>query len=410
MGTLTWFANTLQGNAFTTYLPLLQKEFGWSRAFLAGPRSIMQLENTILGPVEGFLIDKFGPRILITVGLFIMGLGLILFGFIQSLWMFYMIEMFIALGSSVAGPLIISVVVNHWFRRKRSITNSLAGMGYGISTVVGIPMVVFMQGNLGWRSASILTGLLVWAIGIPAVLFLRRSPEPYGLQMDGDILGGFSSTAVDEKRDRSPVAEEYDFTFHDALRTRAFWFMGIGQALAGLGMSAVGVHLFLHLEEGIGLTPASAALIVSVTGIANIASRLLGGFLGDRLPKRLVVGATAGLLAISMFILGLATSMPMALAYAVVYGIGLGTRTPVLNSMQGEYFGRKSQGTIRGWLNLVSGPLALAAPIVTGYIADVQGSYRLAFIVMAFVALAGAVVLFLATPPKPPVRKYVTPR
>ncbi len=88
----------------------------------------------------------------------------------------------------------------------------------------------------------------------------------------------------------------------------------------------------------------------------------------------------------------------------------MGARAPVMNSMQGEYFGRKSQGIIRGWLHLLSGPLALAAPVVTGYIADVQGSYRLVFIVMAFVALAGAVTLFLATPPKPPVRKEATPR
>lgn len=409
MGTITWFANNLQGNGFTTYLPLLHKEFGWSRAFLAGPRSIMQLENTVLGPLEGFLVDRFGPRILITTGLFIMGLGLVLFGLIQSLWMFYAVEILIALGSGFASPFLISVVINHWFRRKRSMTTSLAGLGYGISTIGGIPLVVFMQGNLGWRTASMLTGFLIMSLAIPAALFLRRSPEPYGLHMDGEMPGTFASATVEVNRVQGSVVEEHDFTLRQALRTRTFWFMGIGQAMAGLGMSAMQVHLFLHLQQGVGLAPASAALVVSVTGVANVVSRLLGGYLGDRLPKRFIIGSTVTMIATAALILAMATSLSVAMAYAVLLGVGMGARAPVMLSMQGEYFGRKSLGIISGFLNLLSGPLAIAAPVVIGYVADVQGSYRPALTAIGFIVVAGAVLLFLSVPPKLPVAKENVP-
>jgi MFS family permease len=73
-----------------------------------------------------------------------------------------------------------------------------------------------------------------------------------------------------------------------------------------------------------------------------------------------------------------------------------------MNAIQGEYFGRKSQGIIRGWLQTASVPLTIAAPIVTGYYFDVQGTYQYVFIAMAFITIAGALLMFLTTHPKPP--------
>lgn len=127
--------------------------------------------------------------------------------------------------------------------------------------------------------------------------------------------------------------------------------------------------------------------------------------MGDRLRKNIFGGVTTAIIATSMVVLGFATSLPMALAFAVLYGIGLGSRTPVMNALQGDYFGMRSQGLIRGWLALVPLPFAIAAPVAAGYMADVQGSYHLAFIALGFAVLVGAVLIFLATAPKPPVAR-----
>ena len=109
------------------------------------------------------------------------------------------------------------------------------------------------------------------------------------------------------------------------------------------------------------------------------------------------------LMSVSVFILGIATSLQMAMVYAVVYGIAWGARTPIMNAIQGDYFGRKSQGVIRGWLNSLTLPLRMAAPILVGFIADLQESYRLVFMVGSFIALIGSSLIYMATPPKPPV-------
>lgn len=404
LGAAKEFATGITGQGFATYLPLLQKEFGWSRGLMAGARSVMQAENAILGPIEGLLMDRLGPRVMVGLGTFILGLGLILFGSIQSLWMYYVVEVIIAFGSGFASLLVISIAVNHWFRRKRTMANALVGLGFAMAGVVGVPALVFAQVNFGWRTASVLSGFLVWAIGIPCFLLLRRSPEPYGLQMDGETAGAASSPGAAAAGGRPAMEVETDFTLKEALRTRTFWLLAIAQALAGIGMGAVGVHLFLHLEQGVGLPRTTASLVWSVASTANIPSRLIGGFFGDRVTKRFVLGGALAMVALSHFILGLAASFPVALVYAVLYGIGWGSRTPVMNAMQGEYFGRKHQGIIRGWLQSFTVPVTIASPVVAGFLADSIGNYRLIFVTLSFVTLAGAIMTLLATPPKPPAR------
>lgn len=401
VGALKEFATGINGQGFATYLGPLQKEFGWNRALLAGPRSATQIEGAILGPLEGFLLDKLGPRVMVAMGTFVMGLGLMLFGLTHSLWMYFFSNIVISLGSGFASLLIISVVVNHWFRRKRSFANALVGLGFAMAGVVGVPTIVFLQTHFGWRMSAVITGFLVWAVGIPGFLLLRRQPEPFGLLPDGELP---QPTTTPGGSHAHTVIEEHDFTMREALHTRSFWLLAIGQALVGLGTGAVGVHLFLHLEQGVGLSRSTGAFVWTVASTANIPSRLIGGFFGDRLPKRFVLGSAIAMVAISHFVLGLANSLPLAMTYAVLYGIGWGSRTPVANAMQGEYFGRRGQGLIRGWLQSMTVPVTIAAPVVAGYLADRMGSYRQIFVTMSFISLAGAIMTFFATPPKPPTR------
>ncbi len=397
-GVVTQFFQGIANQGFSTYLGPLQEQFGWSRAVLAGPRSVTQIENSILGPIEGLLVDKFGPRRMVAFGTLAMGLGLILFGLTQNLWMYYISNIIIAVGTGFQGILVMSVAVNNWFRRKRSIAQSVMLLGFTMAGVVGVPALVFVQTYVNWQWSAIGSGLLIWAVGFPCSIVLRPGPEPYGLLPDGDIPGAIIQNAAGDRQ----TGEEYDFTLRQAIRTRAFWLLAMGSAVGNLGMGAAQVHLFLHLEQGVGLSKPMGALVWAVASVSSIPSRLAGGFLGDRLPKSLMVGLSMVFMAVSVFVLGIATSLQMAFVYAVLYGIGWGIRTPVINAMQGEYFGRKSQGVIRGWLQSVSLPFTIAAPVVAGYIADIQGNYKWTFIVMSFVMLAGAALIFIATPPKPP--------
>ena len=86
VGMVAQFSQGISVQGFSSYLGPLQGDFGWSRALLAGPRSVTQVQNSVLGPVEGYLIDRFGPRKMVATGSFILGLGFILFGFTNSIF------------------------------------------------------------------------------------------------------------------------------------------------------------------------------------------------------------------------------------------------------------------------------------------------------------------------------------
>ncbi len=335
--------------------------------------------------MTGFMVDRFGPRVVVAGGMTITGLGLIVLGRTNSLWVYYVANIMMALGLSVGGMLAMSVAVNNWFRRKGTLAQSIMLLGFSLAGVFGVPLLVFLQTKLGWRESATWSGIGIIAIVVPCSMLLRRRPEAFGLLPDGDKPGIPVAAA---RKGRTDV--EHSFTLREAVRTRAFWFLAFGWSVISLGTGVVQVHLFLHLgrgQGGVGLERTVIALIWSVAAISNIPARLIGGFLGDRVPKNLTLGFAGLLMAFSVFALGMATSLGTALLFAVPYGIGWGMSTPVMNAAQGEYFGRRSLGSIRGWLQLAALPFTIAAPVFVGAMAHRQGTYRWAFVIMASVML-----------------------
>ncbi len=399
IGAVTQFFQGIASLAFSAYLGPLQNQFGWSRAALAGPRSVTQVEGAITGPFEGLLVDRFGPRRVVAAGIFLTGVGFILFGIMDSYWMYYLSSMVITLGIGLQGLLVMSVTVNNWFNKRRTIANSVMGLGYSMSGVIGVPAITFIILQSNWQMAAFVTAGFVWVVGFPFVMLLRVGPETIGSVPDGKVPDASAA-------EQDYVVEEYDFTLKEAVRTRAFWLLAVGWSISNIGILGVQVHLFLHLES-VGLPTAMVALVWTVASLSNIPARLLGGFFGDRLPKSIMLGVSVILMAVAVYILAIADSPALAFLYAVVFGIGWGIRTPIVNAIQGEYFGRKSQGIIRGWLQSLGLPIIIAAPVVAGYMADLQGTYRPVFSIMAAIMLVGSILIFFATRPAPPADKGV---
>ncbi|MEX2446665.1 MAG: MFS transporter, partial [Dehalococcoidia bacterium] len=333
VGFTAQFISGLANQAFSTYLVPLGQEFGWSRAALAGPRSITQAETALMGPVDGFLVDRFGPRVVMTAGVLLLGLGMVSFGLVQEIWQYYAANVLIGLGTSLAGILVISTAVNSWFRRKRTLAMALTTVGFSVAGMVAIPLVVWVQTTMGWREAAIASGLVVWSIGLPAAAMLRRSPEGMGLLPDGDLPGPLDDapTAAGGQV-HAPGGGHVDFVLPEAVRTRAFWCIGFGNGLNQLIMSAVIVHLFVHLEEGVRISRGEAALAFTFMSAFNMAGRLTGGFLGDRYAKNLLLGAAMLGTGGALVLLTSAASLAPVFAFAGLYGFCWGMRTPLVNS------------------------------------------------------------------------------
>jgi MFS family permease len=395
----------ISAQAFTTYLVPMGREFGWSRAQLAGPRSVVGAETALLGPVQGYLVDRVGPRIVMGIGVFLLGLGMVLFGLVENMWQYYAANIVGGVGASLCGILVVSTAVNTWFRRKRTMAMAIATVGFSVAGILAVPLIVWVQATLGWRAAAIASGVAIWLIGIPTTAVLRPSPEAMGLLPDGDDPAtAAAAAAARPAAGHASGSGMLDFDAREALRTSAFWFIGIGSGLYILVQSAIFVHLFLHLEEGVGMSRASAALALTILNVVNIGGRLAGGWLGDHYRKNVTLALGSLGTGTSLIMLALATSSTPVFAFAVIFGFCWGVRVPLVNSVAGDYFGRTSYGKILGALQLIASPLGIVGPVVTGWAADVQGDYRLVLIVLGALAMLSGVLFFLVRPPAVPAR------
>ena len=403
-----FFAQLILGigsQAFTTYLVPMGREFGWSRAQLAGPRSVIGAETALLGPVQGYLVDRVGPRFVMGLGVFLLGLGMVLFGLVGNLWQYYAANILGGVGSSLCGILVVSTAVNTWFRRKRTMAMAIATVGFSVAGIIAVPIIVWVQAEFGWRTAAVMSGVAVWLIGVPTTMVLRPSPESMGLLPDGDDAA--TVAAANAARAAAPHASGsgmVDFDAREAMRTAAFWLISIGSGLYVLVQSAVFVHLFLHLEQGVGMSRASAALALTVLNTVNIGGRLMGGWLGDRYRKNVTLALGSLGTGTAMILLALATSATPVFAFAVIFGLCWGVRVPLVNSVAGDYFGRASYGKILGALTLISSPLGILGPAATGYLADLQGDYRTVLTGLGVLAMLSGVMFFLVRPPALPAR------
>lgn len=399
---LEMLIGALMFHAYGAYAALLQQEFGWSKTMLSAAFSMARAESGILGPIQGWLTDRFGPRALIRTGMVIFGLGFMAFSQIGSPLTFFLAFFSIALGSSLGGYLPIGTAIVSWFRRRRALALSISSTGMAVGGLL-TPGVVFVMTQLGWRWTAFLSGVLIIAAGLPIAQIIRHRPEAYGLRPDGDPPGEPEPGGT-PARGRPPGRREPDFTAREAMRTPAFWYIAIGHGSALLVVSAVMVHLVLHVTERLGYALSQAAAVVALMTVMQIAGQLGGGFAGDRFSKRLICAACMAAHATALLVLAFASAFWMVVAFAVLHGLAWGTRGPLMAAIRADYFGSASFGTITGVSSMVVMLGMMGGPLVAGILADRTGSYVAGFSILAALAAAGSIFFLLARRPGAPAR------
>ena len=209
----------MQGGLYAYGFPLffvpLAATLGTSRGALSLAFSFTRLESSLLGPIEGYLIDRFGPRGIMYVGFGLLGVSFILFSMVNSLLAFYMVFPIVALGASLSGFLPVITAVNNWFSRRRGLATGICSSGVNIGGALLFLMAICIS-IYGWRPTAALTGVLILALGFPLTAMMRHRPQPYGYLPDGDE----AEEAGDSEDGASSRAQETpDFTPKQALKT-----------------------------------------------------------------------------------------------------------------------------------------------------------------------------------------------
>jgi MFS family permease len=390
------FTATLTGGAgLSVFVLPITTDLGWSRATIAWALGLGTLLGALSAPLFGWLIDRFGARVMLTATGVGLALTLLPLAWVQEPVFFY-------LGYSSARMIDMGMLntaamtaVANWFIRLRGRTLGLAVAGNAIGVAVITPLAQWIIEGWGWRVAWFSISLVMVALLTPlAWVLVRRRPEDLGLYPDGD---------PEPRRVTSteswPALEPLGWSLRSALRTPTYWLLVVSTMLPSFAVTGLSIHQ-IPLLIGNGIAPLGAALVVSLFGLTWVAACIGWGLIAERVPPRFALAGNYLLTGTCMLSLVWIHDLRLALVYGALYGMCNGGMSTLDALVWANYYGRRAVGAIRG----SSRPFIVGAGAfgggTAGWFYDTTGSYVLIVSIFGLLSLTGGLLVLLARPPR----------
>jgi MFS family permease len=360
-------------------LKSLEAEFMWTRSETSLAVGISLFIFGFGAPLGGTLMDKFGPRRVMLTGLAVIALGLVLVLQITQLWQLYTFwGVLVGIGTgSIAGTLG-ATIATCWFNQHRGIVLGVFAAASAAGQFIFVPILLNVVAVHGWRAVfSILIGMLATA-WVLAFIFMRSRPEDIGLTACGEMS---AADALADKR-FTPLRE--------AVRTRDFWLLALSFFICGYTTNGmIGTHLLPHALEH-GFVEVEMAGAISVMGLMNIIGSLVSGTLTQRYDNRKLLAIYYGFRAISLAALPFILEMQGMFLFTIIYGFDWVATLPPTVNLTAQRFGRRSLGTIYGWIFCSHMIGAGIASFAGGFFRDQLGDYHIVFISAAIVGIVAS--------------------
>jgi MFS family permease len=393
VGCITHAVNTgLSYFGMSAYFPSFEREFGWSRTAISGAFSLARIESGLLGPMEGYVTDRVGPQRMMFIGLFLCVGGFLALSQVDSLTMLYaVIVLGIVLGSSLGYNMPISVLIAKVFRERRSLAFGIFRMGPGISGPM-VPLVGWMIGLWGWRTAAVISGCILLIVGLPLACVINKI---YSQEEAAAETG--EASAGNPKAFRP--SNDPQFTLKQALRHRSFWLLSGAMGLRHLVTEGVSVHFVILLVDR-GWSTEAASTLLGISALIGAPARIGMGWLGDLLDKRRLVMALLMALSVSVLVIGYTAQGVVFTTCMIIYSLAYGGLAALQEPIRADYFGTQAFATIQGMSRSVITAGTFLGPIIAGFFYDLTKSYTIAFAVFALMSLIATLLMFLAKPPQ----------
>lgn len=349
------------------------------------------------GPFFGWLADRYGGRPLIIVGSLLAGLGFIYLQTLNSYLPFLLVYLLVvSLGTHLGFGQTLLTVTNRWFVRRKAIALTILLTGFAAGGAIFVfPLGIGVE-QIGWRQTLVYSGIFIMIVGVGLSILIRHSPESMGLTPENE------PELNPDPPSNGPAdgSVKRDYSLYEAMHTRAFWLILGSSTLRISAETALMVHI-IPIMVWKGADEQSAAGLVSLFFFLSIPFRLGMGFAGHKLPFQplLVGGLLASALAMSFVIGidGLWVLYPFVVLLAAYEG------SVVLQWLAlGDYFGRKSYGTLTGVMRTSDVIGSIAIPIYAGWVFDTTGSYTTSLVTLVGMMLAAAFLISLARRPAIP--------
>jgi MFS family permease len=377
------------------FYPSLIASLGFTRAqltqgFLYGFVGVA----VVFGFGAGALIDRFGPRQVIRIGVPFVGLALVFMGWMSHLWQYYLLCIAEVIGYMLTGPIPNQVLITNWFRIKRGRAMGYAYLGLGLGGVVAPHLIKWLIERFDWRHAFLVIGILTLAVLFVVAQWVTRSrPGEMGLLPDG-VAGPVAETSV---------ASVPSVGVREAVRSANFWLILAGATLTIGAVGTVSQHIVLFLKDQ-QFSTGQAAWLWSSSLFSSLAGRVIVGYFADRYSKKNVMALFYLLLALSIPLLFLAPSRTALWAFALVFGFAMGADYMLIPLVTAECFGLAALGKLLALIIMGYSLGQWLAPWLAGRIFDTYHSYDLAWLMITAGGLLGAAIVYMISPKRDPSR------
>jgi MFS family permease len=376
----------LWGGGYNTspiFLDALLKAFGWSHSTVSWMPAVLVLAVGIMGPIAGWLLDRFDARIVMGAGAALTGASFIAASQANTFAQLLCAYVLVGVGLGASSWLPASVIIANWFGERRGTALGLATAGMESGGMVMALTVGYIIAHHGWRAAY-------FALSIPMLVLV--------LPFLALVVRGRPDETASRKADESHAPLQ-GLEPAEAIRNRVFWMLIVAQLAWGLSAGAV-IHIVAYLT-GIGYTLQFATMAFSVlAGLAALGKPTMG-VLGDRMGGKNALGTALLMLAIShMLVLG-ARHEWLLVVYLVVLGVSVASPVALVPLVLAEAVGMRRFGTIFGWVQGFGTLGLFGGPLIAGRLYDLTHSYAASFELAALIAVVGAAASFLCVAPRP---------
>ncbi|MGB7950571.1 MAG: MFS transporter, partial [Candidatus Binatia bacterium] len=391
-------------STLSIFLKPLTAELGVSRGVFSLLRSGEGIIGAAIAPFVGALVDRHGARWLIPIGTAVVALGYFILGHVETFTQFVFVRLsFVTFGDAMMSSMVVNIVIAQWFLRRRGRALAISSMGVGFAKVCMPIFAASLIVGFGWRETWMVFGVVTLILGVvPALLFVRRSPEAMGFLPDGAEQGGFPDAggANRSKSVTDQIAnQDLEWSRSEAMRTATFWLLVITFGIASIGVTGLNLHVYPYVTD-IGHPPVVAATVMSVIASMQLFSPLAWGLLAERMDVRVAAMLRFVIQAVGLGLATMTANLFCLYAGFFLYGIGLGGNMVLPEILWANYFGRRSLGRVRGLGMLISQALAAVGPPFFGFLFDATNGYGLSFAIFGAALITSAVLSLMLRPPQ----------
>jgi OFA family oxalate/formate antiporter-like MFS transporter len=375
---------------WTLFVPPLQKHLGQEQALIQVTFTVFVLLETWLVPFEGWLVDKFGPRLLVMLGGVLAGLGWVGSGYAESLTSLYLSYAVAGLGAGIVYGTAVGSALK-WFPDHRGLAAGLTAAGFGAGSAMTVVPIANMINTSGYQAAFIEWGIIQGAVVVIAALFLQAPP-----------VGWMPTAWTDATRGELVKKRQsgVDFTSGQMVSTPQFWLMYVMMTLVATGglmavaqlnpmatdfkVDKVSVSLFW-------ITLPALQFALSADRIVNGLCRPFWGWVSDHIGREYTMTIAFGLEAIAIFVLIQFAHNPLLFViFSAFTFFGWGEIFSLFPAICGDFFGRKHATANYGFLYTAKGTASVFVPIGSALAAGKAFDFRADILLV----LGGVLVLF----------------